>query len=179
MMILGNDYAVGFADFGHRYQTIAVWPLGPALLPWEYTREQVDGISDVLHALHCAVGPAVPTNEEWYHRPVDLDVPLRFRILLKQRTSTLAGFEGSTRIYLNSVDPWTLGDEMVTLLGEKARTRSDSTLAAAGQRIPFAERFLGRIARPARATAPTKPATVLSTEPSLDPITWRGRCCLV
>ena len=119
MMILGNDYAVGFADFGHRYQTIAVWPLGPALLPWEYTREQVDGISDVLHALHCAVGPAVPTNEEWYHRPVDLDVPMRFRILLKQRTSTLAGFEGSTRIYLNAVDPWTLRDEMVSLLEEK------------------------------------------------------------
>lgn len=119
MMVLGNEHAVGFADFGHRYPTAAVWPLGPALLPWEYSREQVDGISDVLHALHCALGREVPTNEEWYHRPVDMDVPLRFRILLKSRMSTLAGFEGATRIYLNSVDPWTLRDQVVEKLEEK------------------------------------------------------------
>lgn len=116
MAVLGNEHAIGFADFGHRYPTLAVWALGPALLPWEYSREQVDGISDVLHALHCALGPDTPTNEEWYHRPVDLEVPMRFRILLKRRTSTIAGFEGATRIYLNSVDPWTLRDEIVERL---------------------------------------------------------------
>lgn len=116
MAVLGNQHAIGFADFGHRYPTLAVWPLGPALLPWEYSREQIDGISDVLHAFHCALGPQTPTNEEWYHRPVDLNVPMRFRILLKRRTSTIAGFEGATRIYLNSVDPWTLRDEIVEQL---------------------------------------------------------------
>lgn len=121
MTILGNEHAVGFADFGHRYPTLAVWPLGKALLPWEYTREQVDGISDVLHALHCALGRHTPANEEWYHRPVELGTPMRFRILLKRRTSTIAGFEGSTRIYLNSIDPWTLREEVVEQLVQKWR----------------------------------------------------------
>lgn len=113
MAVLGNEYAIGFADFGHRYPTLAVWPLGSALLPWEYSQDQINGISDVLHAFHCALGPDTPTNEEWYHRPIDLNIPMRFRILLKRRTSTIAGFEGATRIYLNSVDPWTFRDEIV------------------------------------------------------------------
>ena len=29
-------------------------------------------------------------------------------VVLKLRISTPAGFEGSTRIYVNTVDPWTL-----------------------------------------------------------------------
>jgi hypothetical protein len=31
---------------------------------------------------------------------------MRWRILLKWRISTIAGFEGGTRIYLNTIDPW-------------------------------------------------------------------------
>lgn len=117
-MITGNEHAVAFADFGHRHPTIAVWSLGTALLPWEYSRQAQDGISDVLHALHRALGPLTPTNEEWYHRPPSLSAPMRFRILLKQRLSTLAGFEGATRIYLNTVDPWTTRDRILERLGK-------------------------------------------------------------
>ena len=43
---------------------------------------------------------------------------MRFRILLKQRLSTLAGFEGATRIYLNTVDPWTTRDRILGRLGQ-------------------------------------------------------------
>lgn len=118
LLITGNEHAVAFADFGHRHPTIAVWSLGPALLPWEYSRQAQDGISDVLHALHRALGPLTPTNEEWYHRPPSLSAPMRFRILLKQRLSTLAGFEGATRIYLNTVDPWTTRDRILERLGQ-------------------------------------------------------------
>lgn len=106
LILAQNDHAVALAGFGHRYPTVAVWPLGPPVDPWDATEEQLRGISDILHAVHAATGAEVPSNEEWYHRPPGTRVPVRWRILLKWRISTLAGFEGGTRIYLNTIDPW-------------------------------------------------------------------------
>ncbi|MDO5672663.1 MAG: DUF4921 family protein [Actinomycetaceae bacterium] len=118
LMLCANEHAVGFVGFGHRFPTVAVWPLGAPKQPWEYSREEVDGVSDILHALHAATGVDVPCNEEWYHRPPDVSSPMRWRILLKWRISTLAGFEGGTRIYLNTIDPWGVRDRMVPRLEE-------------------------------------------------------------
>lgn len=118
LLLAQNEHAVALAGFGHRYPTIAVWPLGPPRQPWEYTWEEMCGISDVLHAAHAATGAEVPCNEEWYHRPPAVSVPMRFRLLLKWRISTLAGFEGGTRIYLNTIDPWTLRARMLPRLLE-------------------------------------------------------------
>lgn len=118
LVICGNEHAVAFADFGHRYPTVAIWPLGPARRPWEYTEQQISGISDVLHAVHAATGTYTPCNEEWYHRPPDLTQEIRTRILVKRRTNTIAGFEGGTRIYLNSIDPWALREQMLSSLTE-------------------------------------------------------------
>lgn len=39
-----------------------------------------------------------------------------WRINLKWRVSTLAGFEGGTKIYLNTIDPWHLRDRVVPRL---------------------------------------------------------------
>jgi hypothetical protein len=39
-----------------------------------------------------------------------------WRIVLKWRVSTLAGFEGGTEIHLNTIDPWTLRDRVVPRL---------------------------------------------------------------
>ncbi len=106
LLLAQNDHAVALAGFGHRYPSIAVWPLGRPINPWEATPDQIRGVSDILHAVHAATGTEVPNNEEWYHRPPGTRVPVRWRILLKWRISTLAGFEGGTRIYLNTIDPW-------------------------------------------------------------------------
>lgn len=38
--------------------------------------------------------------------------------MLKWRVSTLAGFEGGTKIYVNTIDPWTLRDRVVPRLLE-------------------------------------------------------------
>ena len=76
------------------------------------------GISDILHAAHAATGAEVPANEEWYHRPPTVSTPMRWRILLKWRISTLAGFEGGTRIYLNTIDPWKVVERTVPRLLE-------------------------------------------------------------
>ena len=58
----------------------------------------------------------MPCNEEWLHRPVDVDLAMPWRILLKWRISTLAGFEGGTKIYLNTIDPWALRDRVLPRL---------------------------------------------------------------
>lgn len=118
LIIAQNDHAVALAGFGHRYPTIAVWPLGAPKNPWEVSREQMRGISDILHAAHAATGSEIPCNEEWYYRPPSVDSPMRWRLLLKWRISTLAGFEGGTRIYLNTIDPWQVHERTVNRLLE-------------------------------------------------------------
>lgn len=121
LLIAQNDHAVALAGIGHRYPSVAIWPLGPSMNPWEATEEQMRGVSDLVHAVHAATGSAVPCNEEWYHRPPDVPSPMRWRLLIKWRISTLAGFEGGTRIYLNTIDPWGVRDR---LLPELERLRS-------------------------------------------------------
>jgi galactose-1-phosphate uridylyltransferase len=75
-------------------------------------------MSDMVHAMHAATGVAVPCNEEWHYRPVDSDLPMPWRVMLKWRTSTIAGFEGATKIYLNTVGPYQLRDLVVPTLFE-------------------------------------------------------------
>ena len=41
---------------------------------------------------------------------------MRWRILLKWRISTIAGFEGGTRIYLNTIDPWSVHQRVLERL---------------------------------------------------------------
>jgi len=126
LLIAQNEHAVALAGFGHRYPTVAVWPLGPPIDPWEATPEQLRGISDILHAAHAATGVEVPSNEEWYYRPPATNVPVRWRMLLKWRISTIAGFEGGTRIYLNTLDPWRVRDRAVSNL---VRLREEGLVA--------------------------------------------------
>ncbi|MFZ1381405.1 MAG: DUF4921 family protein [Scrofimicrobium sp.] len=118
LVIAQNEHAVALAGFGHRYPSIAVWPLGAPQNPWEASREKLRGVSDILHAAHAATGAEIPTNEEWYYRPPSVETPMRWRMLLKWRISTLAGFEGGTRIYLNTIDPWQVRDRAVNRLLE-------------------------------------------------------------
>lgn len=126
LLLAQNDHAVALAGIGHRYPSVAIWPLGPAMNPWEATEEQMRAVSDLAHAIHAATGTNVPCNEEWYHRPPDVDSPMRWRLLIKWRISTLAGFEGGTRIYLNTIDPWGVRDR---LLPELERLRSEGVIA--------------------------------------------------
>jgi hypothetical protein len=38
------------------------------------------------------------------------------RVVVKWRISTLAGFEGGTKINVNTIDPWTMRERAVTAL---------------------------------------------------------------
>ena len=135
LLVASNEHAVAFAGFGHRYPTLEVYSTSAVAEPWLMSREEVDAVADLVHALHAATGTDVPSNEEWHHKPLDVDQPMPWHITLKWRVSTLAGFEGGTKIYLNTIDPWTLRDRVVTRLED---LRADRLIApmAVGEECP-------------------------------------------
>ena len=116
LIIAENDHAVVFAGFGHRYPALEVFSKSATPEPWKQTPEEVAAMSDLIHACHAAAGPHVPCNEEWHHKPIDLDIPMPWRVVIKWRVSTLAGFEGATKIYLNTISPQDARDRMVSAM---------------------------------------------------------------
>ena len=116
LVIAENEAAVAFAGFGHRYPSVEVYSKSEFSRPWEQPGDEVRGFSDLLHALHAATGGEVACNEEWHYQPPDVDLPMPWRVVLKWRVSTLAGFEGGTKIYLNTIDPWNVRDRVVQAL---------------------------------------------------------------
>lgn len=111
-----NDYAIAFAGFGHRFPTLEIFSKSERTQPWNHSAEELRGMSDIIHACHAAMGPDIPCNEEWYYKPPDADVAMPWRVLIKWRISTAAGFEGGTKIYVNTVDPESLRDKVVPRL---------------------------------------------------------------
>ncbi|OFE15420.1 DUF4921 domain-containing protein [Humibacillus sp. DSM 29435] len=120
LVVARTPTAVAFAGVGHRYPSLEVHTTRPDCPPWQLEGDEVRDFSDLLHACHAATGAHVPTNEEWHHRPPSFDLPMPLRAVLKWRVSTLAGFEGGTKIYVNTIDPWTVRDHTSGRLRELA-----------------------------------------------------------
>jgi galactose-1-phosphate uridylyltransferase len=116
LVIAENDYAIAFAGFGHRYPTLEVFSKSERSQPWNHSPDELRGMSDLVHACHTATGAEVPCNEEWYYKPPDADVAMPWRVLIKWRVSTPAGFEGGTRIHVNTIDPDSLKNRVVPRL---------------------------------------------------------------
>ena len=131
LVLAESEHAIAFAGFGHRFPSIEVYSKSEVCDPWEQSPEELRGMSDMLHAMHAATGAEVPSNEEWHYRPIDVDVAMPWRIVLKWRISTLAGFEGVTKVYLNTLDPWAICDRVVPRL----HTLRDQHLIAKDLRI--------------------------------------------
>lgn len=108
LVVAANDGAVAFAGVGHRYPAFEVFSTASANLPQDHSDTGIRAVSDLLHALHAATGPLVPTNEEWHYRPAGAPWPMPWRVVLKWRISNPAGFEGGTKIHVNTIDPWEL-----------------------------------------------------------------------
>lgn len=116
LVIAENDHAMAFAGFGHRYPTIEIYSKSEHSDLWELAPEELSGMADMIHAMQAATGPDIPCNEEWHYRPIDVDLAMPWRVMLKWRISTLAGFEGATKIYLNTITPIMLRDRVVERL---------------------------------------------------------------
>ncbi|MDD4868946.1 MAG: DUF4921 family protein [Kiritimatiellae bacterium] len=108
LMIAENEHAMAFADIGHMYPTVTVQTRSGNTDPCCCGDHQLRGMSDLVHAVHCAMGNSIPCNEEWYYSPRGSDVIMPWRVCIKQRINTPAGFEGITGIYINPIDPLNL-----------------------------------------------------------------------
>ena len=113
LVVAENEHAIAVAGVGHRYPSLEIYSTSAHQLPWEHTADEQRAVSDLLHALHAATGTHIPTNEEWHHRPVAERTAMPWRITLKWRVSTLAGFEGGTRINVNTIDPYAIRERVV------------------------------------------------------------------
>lgn len=120
LLVASNEHAIAFAGVGHRYPSLEVWTRRLDCDLWNISPEELRDFSDLLHACHAASGPLVPCNEEWHYRPPSLDLPMPLRVVVKWRISTPAGFEGGSRIYVNTIDPWTLRDRAHAALTDLA-----------------------------------------------------------
>lgn len=111
-----NDYALALAGIGHRYPTIEIYSKSQAGRPYEHTDEEIRGISNLVHAMHAAMGSQISCNEEWYYTPIDAVYKMPWHVLIKWRVTVPAGFEGGTGIFINPMTPIELRDRMVPRL---------------------------------------------------------------
>lgn len=118
LAIARNEHAIAVAGVGHRFPTVEIYSTDSENRPWEHGRAALRSMSDLLHACHAATGARVSTNEEWHYRPPRAAAAMPWRINLKWRISTPAGFEGATKIYVNTIDPWALRARVVARLTE-------------------------------------------------------------
>ncbi|QWQ84707.1 DUF4921 family protein [Corynebacterium glutamicum] len=127
LLIAENDHAVAFAGFGHRYPTIEIYSKSAIPEPWLQSDEEIQAMSNLIHACHAATGADVPCNEEWVHKSIDVDMPMPWHVMIKWRVSTLAGFEGGTKVYLNTLSPHNVRDRVVK---EMYRLRDEELIAS-------------------------------------------------
>ena len=128
-----NEHAIAFADVGRRYPTIAIYSKSEHAMPQHHTKDEVRGVSDLVHACHAAMGSQIPCNEEWFYSPVDCRDNIPWHITIGWRTVNPAGFEGGTRIYVNPVSPEDLRDKMVPRLIDLRDQAEIATFAIASE----------------------------------------------
>jgi len=118
LLLAENKSALCLVGFGERFPTLVILSKGKAKHPWELSSKEVQDLSDLTQACHRALGAETPCNEEWFFTPLDSPQAIPWMIFLKWRINTPAGFEGNTEIYINTIEPTALRDQMVeTLLG--------------------------------------------------------------
>jgi galactose-1-phosphate uridylyltransferase len=111
-----NDYALAFVGIGHRFPTIEVFSKSIHARPSEHSPEEIRGMSDIVRAVHAAIGRSTSVNEEWYHTPMDSIFKIPWHVFIKLRINIPAGFEGGTNIHINPLTPTDLRDKIVPRL---------------------------------------------------------------
>jgi galactose-1-phosphate uridylyltransferase len=108
-----NDYALAFVGIGHRFPTVEIFSKAVNARPSDHTPEEVRGMSDLVRAVHAAIGRSISVNEEWHHTPMDSIFKIPWHVFVKLRINTPAGFEGGTNIYINPLTPTVFRDKLV------------------------------------------------------------------
>ena len=131
LLIAENDYAMAFTEIGHRFPTVAIYSKSHNCRPFEQTEDEIRGMSDLVHAVHCAITSQTTCNEEWFFAPFDSIYAAPWHILIKLRLHNPAGFEGNTKIYINPISPEKLSRDISEALVE----RRSAGLIAPGIRV--------------------------------------------
>lgn len=111
-----NDFALALAGIGHRYPTIEIYSKSQTGRPYEHSQDEIRGVSNLVHAIHRAMGNRISCNEEWYYTPIDAVYKMPWHVLIKWRVTVPAGFEGGTGIFINPMTPIEVRDMMVPRL---------------------------------------------------------------
>lgn len=111
-----NDAAIAFAGIGHRYPTVEIFSKSVHARPSDHSDDEVRGMSDMVRAVHAAIGRNTSVNEEWFHTPMDSIFKIPWHVFIRQRINTPAGFEGGTNIFINPLTPEDLRDQLVPRL---------------------------------------------------------------
>ena len=111
-----NDFAIAYAGIGHRYPTLEIYSRGQPGRPFEHQENEIRGVSELVHAIHAAMGGQISCNEEWYYTPFDAVYKMPWHVLIKWRVNVPAGFEGGTSIFINPMTPIELRDRLVPRL---------------------------------------------------------------
>ena len=88
-----NEHAIAFVGIGHRFPTIEIYSRSIAGNPFDHSSEEIRGMSDLIHAIHAALGSQISCNEEWYYTPIDSVYKMPWHVLIKLRVNIPAGFE--------------------------------------------------------------------------------------
>ncbi len=116
LVLAENAHAVAIVEPGHIYPTVAVYSKSKQSDPRAFDGPELSGFSQLLWALHRAMGPSIPCNEEWYFRPRAWKLPFPFHVMIKWRVNTPAGFEGSSQIHINPLFPEQVRDRLLPAL---------------------------------------------------------------
>jgi len=111
-----NNHAIALAGIGHRFPTVEIYSRSQSGRPYEHSDDEIRGMSDMIHAVHAALGGQVSCNEEWYYTPVDAVYKMPWHVLIKLRVNVPAGFEGGTSIHINPITPIEMRDRVVPQL---------------------------------------------------------------
>lgn len=111
-----NDFALAFVGIGHRYPTVEIFSKSTNARPGDHTEAEIRGMSDLVRAIHAAIGGDTSVNEEWHHTPLDSIFQIPWHVFIKLRINTPAGFEGGMNIFINPISPMVLRDRLVPRL---------------------------------------------------------------
>ncbi|MGL4563247.1 MAG: DUF4921 family protein [Brevinema sp.] len=120
LFIAENNHAVAYVEVGSKTGTITICSKSSHLRPFEHTKEEIDSMSDLSHAIISCIGDLTPYNEEWYYTPFNNNnFVTPWRVMINLRSDVSAGFENITQKLICSISPRDLAQQIRNQLQEK------------------------------------------------------------
>ena len=103
LYVAENEYAIAYVEIGGKTGQITICSKSKNLRPYEHTTDEIDGMSDLSHAIIRSLTPLTPYNEEWFFTPFNSEFRTPWRVIINLRTTTSAGLENISRISVNPI----------------------------------------------------------------------------